>query len=338
LHGGADHLIGNMVFLVLVGFLVEMTIGAPLFLATYLLGGVLAGGADLIVAAERFVPGVGASGAIAAMMGLYSVLFSRQRVRFFYSVGIWFDYVRAPAIILLPLWLGWELLSWYLYSGSNVNYAAHAAGLTVGAIGGLAIVNFLPQRVNKAFLQAPDVEQAEDEDRALADQLLRELDFDAAMPVVQRLLEKHPHDPELLRRLHQCARIHPDSDDYHRTVTRILGESEGDQTIDRLVLDVYRDYRTRAMPRPRLSGRLIQSLALRFSRRGHLAEAEQLAAVILPRRERFPATPGLLVALAEGHARAGNPARAQPHLEQVIALYPGSNEAELARRVLRRLH
>lgn len=338
LHGGADHLLGNMIFLVLVGFLVEMTIGAPLFLSTYLVGGAMAGAADLLMAGTRFVPGVGASGAIAAMMGLYSVLFGLKRVRFFYSVGIWFDYARAPAIILLPLWLGWELFQWAMFTGSNINYAAHASGLTVGALSGLAILYFLPQRVDREFLNAPEQEAAEDNDRENADRLLRELDFDAARPLLDRLLKIQPRDPELLRRLHQCARIYPESRDYHQTVARILGQPQGREPMDSLVLDVYRDYRTRAKPRPQLTGRQIQNLAMRFCRQGHLREAEQLAAIILSRHQRFPAAPGLLVALAEGHTRAGHPERAQPHLDQVVALYPASSEAELARDLMRRLH
>ncbi len=338
LHGGADHLIGNMVFLLLVGFLVELTIGGPLLLAIYLLGGILAGAADLVVAGDRILPGIGASAAIAAMMGLYSVLFGRQQVRFFYSVGVWFDYARAPAILLLPIWLGYEVFAWLVFTDSNIDYAAHAVGLAVGAVGGLAIQHLLPRSIDREFLTAPEREAAEEAERDEVGRLMRELDFDAARPLLEKLLEDEPRNPELLRSLHLCTRARPSSEHYHGTANRILQLPGHDADTDRLLLDVYRDYRARARPRPRLNGRMIQTLALRFCRQGALVEAEELAALMLKHRQRFPAMAAVLLGLGTALADRGHPQRAQPFLERLLALYPGGSEAEAARGLLRRLH
>jgi membrane associated rhomboid family serine protease len=139
LHGGLDHLLGNMLFLIALGLLVEGPLGATLFAALYLLSGVAAGLAWL--GWHGSAPGavIGASGAIAGLMGAFCVLWGRRRVRFFYWFFVLFDYVRAPALLLLPLWLGWELLQMLLMDGSRVAYSAHAGGIVAGALLALGV-------------------------------------------------------------------------------------------------------------------------------------------------------------------------------------------------------
>lgn len=103
LHGGAGHLIGNMLFLAVLGLLVEGALGHGAFLALYLLGGL--GSAALSLAWRWGESGaaLGASGAIAALMGAYCVLWGTRKVRFFWWFFVVFDYVKAPALVLLPI-------------------------------------------------------------------------------------------------------------------------------------------------------------------------------------------------------------------------------------------
>jgi membrane associated rhomboid family serine protease len=140
LHADAMHLVGNMVFLVAVGLLVEGAIGAWRFLGVYLLGGLGASFASLAWHWGEAIGGLGASGAIAALMGAFCVVWGRQPVRFFYWVGVWFDYVRAPALWLFPAWLGWEVFNLFSDGGSNVAFEAHAGGLVAGALLGAILV------------------------------------------------------------------------------------------------------------------------------------------------------------------------------------------------------
>jgi len=134
LHGSALHLIGNMLFLCLLGLLVEGALGPARFLALYLLSGLGAGLAWLGWQAGSPAIAVGASGAIAGLMGALAVLWGLRRIRFFYWFFVLFDYVRAPALWLLPAWLGWELLQLVALPDSRVAYAAHAGGIVAGAL------------------------------------------------------------------------------------------------------------------------------------------------------------------------------------------------------------
>jgi len=140
LHADAGHLIGNMLFLVALGLLLEGAIGAGWLLAVYVIGAYGSAAASVLWRWGEYGGGLGASGAIAAMMGAFCAVWGRQPVRFFYWFGVVFDYVRAPAILLFPLWLGWEVFNLATDKGAGIAFEAHAGGLVTGALlGGLLV-------------------------------------------------------------------------------------------------------------------------------------------------------------------------------------------------------
>lgn len=168
LHGDLGHLIGNMLFLVLLGLLVEGALGPWRFLLLYLAGGFGASAASLAWRWGEVGGGLGASGAIAALMGAFCVLWGRRPVRFFYWFFVVFDYVRAPAIWLLPAWLGWEVWNLLVNSDAGIGFDAHAGGLVTGALLGVVLVrlgqvreDFLhedtPGAIDTRFEQAQDL-------------------------------------------------------------------------------------------------------------------------------------------------------------------------------------
>ena len=75
--------------------------------------------------------GLGASGAVSALMGMYAVLYRMRRIRFFYQFLVYFNYVTAPALLLLPAWIANELLQHWL-GGRGIAYMAHLGGLLTG--------------------------------------------------------------------------------------------------------------------------------------------------------------------------------------------------------------
>lgn len=134
MHGSLGHLVGNMLFLVIFGFLVEGAIGRWRFLALYLAAGLGGDAAHLAMYYGQPGGALGASGAIAGLMGAVSILWGLRKIRVFWWFGIFFDYIRIPAICLFPFWLGWEILQLVLYPNSGVGYAAHAGGLVTGGL------------------------------------------------------------------------------------------------------------------------------------------------------------------------------------------------------------
>ncbi|TNC51837.1 rhomboid family intramembrane serine protease [Rubellimicrobium rubrum] len=136
LHGGWMHLIGNMLFLYIFGDNLEEALGRLGFLAFYLLGGIGAGLCQWASGPMSAIPTVGASGAIAAVMGGYLLLFPKAKVDVLVFIVIIIRIIPVPAWIMLALWLVVQVFSGLgadpLTGG--VAYWAHAGGFLIGFV------------------------------------------------------------------------------------------------------------------------------------------------------------------------------------------------------------
>ncbi len=135
LHGDLMHLAGNLLFLWIAGDNVEDKLGRAKYLAFYLLSGILASATYLAYAKQDGIPLVGASGAIAGVLGCYMVFFPRARIRmlywFYFFVGTFFIEARW----FLGFWIAQNVFMWLVIPGTYVTgvaYAAHAGGFAVG--------------------------------------------------------------------------------------------------------------------------------------------------------------------------------------------------------------
>ncbi len=152
LHGGWMHLIGNMLFLWIFGDNMEDQLGHVGFLIFYLLCGGAAGLAQVYADPFSNIPMVGASGAIAGVMGGYLVLFPRARVDLLLIIFIIFKVITVPAWLMLGLWFGLQLVSGAAADAAagGVAYWAHAGGFIAGLV--LILPAFL-RRGGPAFWQ-----------------------------------------------------------------------------------------------------------------------------------------------------------------------------------------
>ncbi len=138
MHEGWEHIIGNMVFLWAFGPEIEDVMGAGRYLAFYLLGGLAATFAQVIVDPTSTIPNLGASGAIAAVMGAFLVTYPRDQIRTVVLVG-WFVRVTfVPAVFLVGMWIVTQLFSevgaLMTIDTSGVAYMAHIGGFLFGAL------------------------------------------------------------------------------------------------------------------------------------------------------------------------------------------------------------
>lgn len=145
LHGGWLHLIGNMLFLWVFSDNIEAVLGKFLYVAFYLFGGLAASAAHILSAPGSGVPSVGASGAIAAVLGAYIVMFPRSRVRLLYFLGYYMGVTRTRAIVFLGLWGVMQLFSGVASLGvqtaqtGGVAWFAHLGGFVFGLLIGFAL-------------------------------------------------------------------------------------------------------------------------------------------------------------------------------------------------------
>ncbi|MDQ3634495.1 MAG: rhomboid family intramembrane serine protease [Acidobacteriota bacterium] len=130
MHGGFGHIFGNMLFLWIFGDNIENLIGHFRYIAFYLICGIAAALAQIIMGPDSIIPMLGASGAISGVLGGYILLFPKRKVR----ALILRMYTTVPAYIALGLWIGYQIVLGYLApSGEGgVAYAAHIGGFIAG--------------------------------------------------------------------------------------------------------------------------------------------------------------------------------------------------------------
>ena len=139
MHGSVSHIVGNMVFLWAFGPEIEDAMGPGRFLVFYLLGGLAATAAQVLADPASTVPNLGASGAIAAVMGGFLVTYPHDRIR---SLLVIFVFVRTayiPAALLVGVWFLTQLVNLGAVAqnpqpSGGVAYAAHVGGFIFGAV------------------------------------------------------------------------------------------------------------------------------------------------------------------------------------------------------------
>jgi membrane associated rhomboid family serine protease len=152
LHGGFLHIFGNMLFLAIFGPNVEEAMGRIRFPCFYLLGGLIALAAQVLVGSDSTAPTLGASGAIAAVLGGYIVLYPRARVLSLVLIVFFFTIVEVPAVFLLGFWFLAQLyfgaagLGNPIGGGGGVAYFAHVGGFVFG----LALIGLFAKHRNSA--------------------------------------------------------------------------------------------------------------------------------------------------------------------------------------------
>jgi len=144
LHGGWLHILGNMLFLWIFGNNVEDRMGRIPFLLFYLVGGITAALTQVVIDPRSAVPLVGASGAIAAALGAYIVLFPGARILSLVFLGFFYQLLEVPALIILGFWFVLQLISGVGSLGGDtaqggVAFFAHIGGFALGVVVGLLL-------------------------------------------------------------------------------------------------------------------------------------------------------------------------------------------------------
>jgi membrane associated rhomboid family serine protease len=141
MHGGLLHIAGNMLFLWIFGNNIEDSMGRLRFVAFYLLGGAVAVLAQTAIDPSSPVPTIGASGAVAAVLGAYALLYPRARVVTLVFIVFIFTVIELPALLVLGLWFLLQLFSASAElaapiegAGGGVAYFAHIGGFVFGLL------------------------------------------------------------------------------------------------------------------------------------------------------------------------------------------------------------
>jgi membrane associated rhomboid family serine protease len=139
IHGGWDHILGNMLFLGVFGIHVERSMGALRFLLFYFVCGLGASALEIATSAGSSVPGIGASGAIAGVLAGYLLMYPSSHIDSLLPLGMFYWPARVPAWVFIGLWFLYQLalsvISFgNLEAGGGVAYSAHVGGFITGLV------------------------------------------------------------------------------------------------------------------------------------------------------------------------------------------------------------
>ncbi|MDP2683314.1 MAG: rhomboid family intramembrane serine protease [Deltaproteobacteria bacterium] len=132
IHGGFLHVAGNMLYLWIFGDNIEDRLGHFRFIVFYLLSGLIASLAHIIMLPNSTIPMIGASGAIAGVLGAYFLLYPRAHVLTLVFFFFFVDIIRIPALVFLGLWFVFQILS--SAGGGGIAWYAHIGGFIGGAV------------------------------------------------------------------------------------------------------------------------------------------------------------------------------------------------------------
>jgi membrane associated rhomboid family serine protease len=153
MHGSLLHIAGNMLFLWIFGNNIEDSMGRLRFAIFYLLGGLCAMAAQTLAGPDSTIPTVGASGAIAAVLGGYIVLYPRARVLTLIFIILFVTVIELPAMVVLGIWILLQVISASAQhgdiAGGGVAYYAHIGGFAFG----LLAIRLFANNVNTDYEQ-----------------------------------------------------------------------------------------------------------------------------------------------------------------------------------------
>ena len=331
LHGSVGHLFGNMVFLWIVGCMLEMGLGRLHYFGLYIGGGLVAAGVFWLIYMSSTIPVVGASGAIAGLMGAFAVLFGKKKVKIFYSLGFYFNYLKIPAIILLPVWIGNEFFQLFFGSALHVAYVAHIGGLIGGALIGFLFLKFCIRPNNDVFDEAPEDEIAPLMEKALKH--IAELDMEKGRQLLGQVLAKDPENIDALTHLFNIYKLEPEAEGFHRTAKKLIFQLSRSYHSYEKANKIYQEY-VGLTRHPRLSPQLYLQLSAMFSTTGNLENAVKIIALLVKKMPEAPGIPPALLKLARAYRQKGMAKKGDQCMQLLCHKYPQSNEAQVARKSL----
>lgn len=319
LHGSHGHVWSNMLMLLLLGYGVELILGRWLYLAGYLLTGIGGSMAYVVFYHDSTIHTVGASGAISGVLGMYVMIYGLRKINFFYFLFVYFDYIRARAIWIIPLYILSQLIIEFLFD-TNTNVLAHLGGFVTGILF-VGLLKLIPNAIKISEIDDEAKQKEFDKSIADAQNHIAAMRFDDAKKILQPLQQTHPQDIVVTQLRFAIARYTPASEEYHQLAHQLLCLPGQDKTTAKIIHDTFLDYGSKAKPKPRWNPDLMIHVIVRFATNGYLVDAEKMMMSLLQNLHDFPRNAEGLQALAKGFI-GKDKEKAQHYKNMLEELFP----------------
>ena len=320
LHGDLMHLVGNLVFLVLCGFAVEAAIGHWRFLVFYLVSGISGGLLYAVLNKDSSASLVGASGAISGVMAMYLGVFRLKRIEFFYWILVFVGYIRLPALLVLPFYIGKEFYSLYNDEGSNVAFMAHVGGFVAG--GALMGLSFLisPKALDKKYVEEDQTLPPLQKDLAVVYQLIERLQFERAGIALNDVMDKHGSTFELALLRYKMLQVNKGKT-YKQSIVDLIGIQPLSEAESRELAAIWKDNKALQEALP---DEVVLQLAMKLSPFLELGVAEDVLKRLTDKNHN-PQSLGILARkISMAYQRANNRKKQQQYEQLAEQMLMGS--------------
>ncbi|WP_227523884.1 rhomboid family intramembrane serine protease [Kangiella profundi] len=341
LHGDYMHLFSNMVFLFLFGYNLELLIGRPKMLALYILSGFAAVGFFYITSGNSATGLLGASGAIAGLMGGFAAWYGLKSIRYFYWFLVYFNYIRLPGALALLFFLAKEVI-YDISSEDNVAYMAHFGGLIGGAI---CVWLFKLMSLNREQSVTEVTESIdipiEDDSAERVDEHYRQgltatqnLDFEQAKTHFYAILNEQPHNKDVLNRLYNLEKTSPESTSYARLCADILQVSIHNDSLAPLAEQCLDDLKHNGVGFKPIPANILLDFARKQVRHKKTEPIKPIISLLVQHYSHLDKLPDLLLHFAFAAGQNGDWQGKQKVLGFVSKKYPDTFAGQEAKKAL----
>ena len=329
LHGGIDHLLGNMLFLFIYGFSLEIALGRLWFIGIYLLSGVCGDLLTWSISTDSLVPNIGASGAIFGLLGMYLGLYGLRKIKFFFTAGFYVNYFKAPALVLLPYWGLFELYDQFT-TRDNIAHYVHLGGLVSGALFvALAKNRFI--KINREYVDTANTVDPFKEKYNRFMRHVENLNMFQAKKLLAELLQSNPNSFQLWKHQYELWKLKPNSVQYDQAAKAIFSQAdlgvENAELFNRLLDEYEHVSPTQAAFNPEIRSNIFE-VVMRSDR---LQAAERHLIRLLDEPAMQKKLPSMLLRLAIRLSARNHHVKAKQYKEIIIHRFPDSDEAQQAR-------
>ncbi len=324
-------LVANMLFLWFVGSWIEIGIGRILFLGIYLMTGVCSGLAFGFVFPLSQGPLLGASGAIAGLMGTYLLIYCGKRSTVLCSLGFCSRQTTVFGWFLFPFWISKEAYLFVNINTSNTEtFSAVLGGLLAGMMIGLI---FRTHEGKQAIEEEEEEEEITDpqKKRIIRSPLLSDQDLQVPNDLsqqeivllreeIQGELQKDPDNLTALARLFHIDKRNPTSEQFHRTAGRLLRQLAALENSPELYT-YFQEYK-QVSTGPRLYPSVMLALAEFHIRAHETTPAARFLLLLLKQCPQYPGLPSCLFALGSAYREQGKEERAKKCFQLICKQYP----------------
>jgi tetratricopeptide (TPR) repeat protein len=264
-------------------------------------------------------------------MGAFAVLFGKKKVKIFYSLGFYFNYLKIPAIILLPIWIGNEFFQLFFGDAQQVAYVAHIGGLMGGAFFAFLILKFCLSLNEDVFGEIPENDIAPLMEKALKH--ITELDMENGCQLLRQVLAKDPENIDALTHLFNVYKQDSETEEFHHTAKKLIFQLCHSYNTYEKANKIYQEY-VDLTPQPRLSPQIYLQLCGMFLTTGHLENAVKILTLLVKKVPNSPGIPTALLKLGRAYRQNGMVLKSNKCMQLLCHKYPASSEAQVARKSL----